>query len=120
MSDRKLSEAARTRPASLGLVRSSSDGLRFECQHCGRTWEVVGSHCGTIRFSGHGRPAGFVRSAANNHGGTCGAATAEERRAIARIDEKRWRRNPPLHRVSNNHAHPGYGGVPVWPKIESK
>lgn len=118
--DRALKEQAMMRNCASqpGILRVSADGREMQCPFCGRRWTVLGSHIGMHLSSDHGRAAGFVRSAANNHLSTCSRATPEERRAIARLDERRWKRSPPLQLVENDHAHPGYGNEPVWRQSE--
>ncbi len=99
-----------TSDASMAPLRQFS--VRdFQCPTCGRTWEVTGAHVGDRLKSFHGRAAGFVKTGAKRHAVTCGTATPAERRAIARIDEARWKKVPPVQKVENHPEHPGYGGV---------
>jgi len=107
MSDIKLARAATDR----ALKESSRDRGRIsrpstnevECQFCGRYWVV---------FPKNGvSSVGFIISAAENHAFSCHVATPEERRAMARIAEKGWIRNPPANTISNDPKNPGFGGV---------
>ena len=104
MSDRSLSEKARNRRAE--ATPSNRRALRigpnaYECPFCGRFWRVYPTKVGTSC-------SGFVAAASDMHVALCEVATPEERRAIARIDEKRWKRNPPTHTVVNKHEHSGF------------
>lgn len=107
MSDRRLIEAAKSRAA--GSAYRNERRLRIlsnceaECPFCGRYWR-------TYHRNGSGQ-FGFIVSAGETHAFTCEHATAEERRAIARADEKRWARTPPDNTIRNHPNHPGFGGV---------
>jgi hypothetical protein len=64
---------------------------------------------------------GFLVSAANNHASTCRLATPEERRAIARVDMRRWAASRARkdgysvkQQVTINFRHPGYGNQPIF------
>jgi len=112
-------DSALIEEASARSVKNpSADGhvRRFErnsvaCPHCGRVWRSTPKN-GASCF-------GFIFTAAGRHAYVCSIATPEERRAIARKDERRWRNRPPENHISNNHDHPGYGGETIWPKENS-
>jgi len=107
MSDAKLAEAAKER-AGKDVIRGERrvvplSNVEASCPFCGRYWRVYNRN-------GSGQ-LGFIISAGDNHAFTCSQATPEERRAIARLDEKRWARNPPANTIRNDANHPGFGGV---------
>ena len=54
---------------------------------------------------------GFIISSAENHARICKSATPDERRAMARLSEMQWARNPPANTIRNDPNHGGYGGV---------
>lgn len=107
MSDKQLIETAKNRAVGVAYrndrrIRKLSN-TEAECPFCGRYWRVYNKN-------GSGQ-LGFILSAGENHAFTCEHATPEERRAIARRDEKRWQSQPPANTIKNNPDHPGYGGV---------
>ena len=107
MSDKKLAEQAKQR-ASQAAFRNGRriavlSNVEAECPFCGRYWRV-------FPRNGSGQ-LGFIISSGENHAFTCEHATPAERRAIARMDEKRWAKNPPANTIRNNPNHAGFGGV---------
>ena len=115
--DRALSEAAKVRPG----LRNGACGRRGTreafCPHCGRRWTAE-----SWSLDGNsGRVMGFLVTAANNHERTCASATPEERRAIARLDMRRWalanrkaQGKRMAQRVEIAFDHPGFGGQPIF------
>ena len=113
MNDAALIKSAKSRPFKVNDARLLRYGPNeVECPYCGRYWKVQPYH-GTSSV-------GFIIAAAYSHATTCKVATPEERRAIARHDEKRWARTNPIHQIINNHRHPGFGGVPVAKPDDAK
>lgn len=122
LGDTGLANRARLRPSderhrgrSGRIIRP--DSRTVICGHCGRTWT------GDSRsFDGNnGRVVGFLVSAAMNHANTCVGATPEERRAIARIDMRRWARSRAnrdgfsiRQLVTINFNHQGFGDEPIF------
>ena len=100
VSDTKLIARAKSRYGDI-MERPHRHGPNaYSCPYCGRYWEVQpvnGVSC-----------SGFIMASATSHVFTCSTALPEERRAIARHDEKRWARNKPANTIRNNHNHAGY------------
>lgn len=73
------------------------------CCFCGRHWTV---------FPKNGvSQVGFIIASASTHALTCQFATPQERRAIFRLDAKRWKSNPPCNRIEVDPDHPGFKEV---------
>lgn len=104
MARKDLIEAAKNRAAKRGrgaAPRATRYGPNdYECPFCGRHWSVSPSHSTSC--------SGFIASASDSHVHVCEMASPEERCAIADADEARWRRDPPVHRITNNRDHPGF------------
>lgn len=98
LADAAKNRAAEGRGQPPRAIRNGPNA--YTCPFCGRHWLVTPYH-GTSC-------SGFIASAAASHVRVCAVASPEERRAIARIDETRWRRSPPAHAITNNPAHPGF------------
>jgi hypothetical protein len=107
LTDAQLIERAKDRAAKAEFRNerriSKLSNTEAQCPFCGRYWRVYNRH-------GSGQ-LGFILSVGENHAITCEHATPEERRAMARHDEKRWAKNPPANTIRNNSDHAGYGGI---------